>query len=195
MKHYDLELGTLKANTVCWMSEISGDALDADEIPEYVEKKRRKRDREDLATAQEDARTTLQEGAKRRNPVNKRTKQWNITPSEREMFQRVLSDQNNVEMAAATLQDRFFPSDKKGGRWTKLFYRLLDSLQGPDGERMRAVEMDLFHNKYKPDGWNGSKVENRLADKKIAAAIRSSMAQYEKNPKATGFKGHIFKFK
>ena len=34
-----------------------------------------------------------------------------------------------------------------------------------------------------------------MADKKIAAAIRSSMAQYEKNPEATGFKGHIFKFK
>ena len=59
MKHYDCELDTLKANTVCWMSEISGDALDADEIPEYVEKKRRKRDREDLATAQEEARMTL----------------------------------------------------------------------------------------------------------------------------------------
>jgi hypothetical protein len=75
LKHYNWELDTLKANTVCWMSEISGDALDADEIPEYVEKKRRKRDREDLATAQKEARMTLHKGAKRRKPVNKRTKQ------------------------------------------------------------------------------------------------------------------------
>jgi hypothetical protein len=114
LRHYDLELGTLKANAVCWMSEISGDKLEADAIPEYMQERRRRRDRDDLAVSLDAAQRTLQEGAKRRNPVKKRTKQWNLAATEREMFQRVLSDPSNNEMAAATLQDRIFPSDGRG---------------------------------------------------------------------------------
>ena len=52
MKHYDRELGTVKANAVCWMSEISGDTLNTKEIPGYVQKKRRQIDQEDLLAAQ-----------------------------------------------------------------------------------------------------------------------------------------------
>ena len=63
---------------------------------------------------------------------------------------------------------------------------------------MRAVEMEMFHEKFKfkdSDTWSGSNGENRAADKKIAGAIRSSLMQYEKNPKAASFMGKVFKFK
>ena len=61
---------------------------------------------------------------------------------------------------------------------------------------MRAVEADMFHQKFMDaDKWSGTVEENRAADKKIAAAVRSSLMSYEKNTKAPLFKGSVFKFR
>ena len=54
----------------------------------------------------------------------------------------------------------------------------------------------MFHQKFKDaDKWSGTVEENRAADKKIAAAVRSSLMSYEKNTKAPLFKGSVFKFR
>ena len=72
-----------------------------------------------------------------------------------------------------------------GGKWTKLFYRLLDSLEGEDGDRMRVVEAEMFQDKFKDhDHWKGTIGENRATDGKIAAAVRASLSNYEKKRKA-----------
>lgn len=112
--HYDKELPTLKMNATCWLAQESGDQLHAEEIPDAVREKRRLRDLEDARIAGGSARRTLEEAAERRNPVTKRTKQWNLKPNERQMFQRVLNDPKHTEIAAALLCDRFFMSGSKG---------------------------------------------------------------------------------
>ena len=71
------------------------------------------------------------------------------------------------------------------GRWTENFYRVLDSLDGEEGDSIRAVEMDVFHSKYKDhDSWTGSAEENRAADSKVANLIRSSLKNRDKNVKS-----------
>jgi hypothetical protein len=114
LRHYDKELPSLKANAVVWMSELSNDKLEVEDIPAFIEEKRRKRDEEDRVASLKTAKETLAEFSKKSHPVRKRTGRWNIKPEEREMFQQVLSDPTNKEMSAATLQDRIFPSDGRG---------------------------------------------------------------------------------
>ena len=91
-----------------------------------------------------------------------------------------------------------------GARWQKLLYGLLDSseAEGETGKdqlarRMKEIEQDMFHEKFKYKGnqvWLGTPQENLEADKRIAAANRASLKQYENNPQRAGFKGHFFKF-
>ena len=191
-KHYDKDGDIVKANAVVWMAGTRGDTLGTGEMGYALRRHRQEREEKYQKEAQDQARITLREAAA--SPQNNRSKQWNLIADERSFFQRVLKDLNNREMAAATTPPNIFPSDGRTRRWTKLFYRLLDSLQGPDGDQMRAIEMDLFHAKFKPEGWTGTREQNREADKKIAAAIRSSLQQYERNKKAVGYNGQVFKF-
>ena len=174
------------------MAAASDDVLDEGDLGDDLRKLREEREERNRKDAVTEAENTLKMAAA--NPVRNRSKQWNLTADERRFVQQVLSDPSNGEMAAATKPPKVFPTDGKTGKWTKLFYRLLDSLQGPDGERLRAIEMDLFHSKFKVVGWTGSREQNRAVDKKIAAAIRSSLQQYEKNTKSGGYTGQFFKF-
>ena len=67
-----------------------------------------------------------------------------------------------------------------GGEWTKQLYRLLDSCEGKDVEKLRYCEKEIFKFKIKNHtSWKGSSEENKEADKKIAAIIKSSM-KYQK---------------
>ena len=192
-KHYDKDIDVVKASAVIFFAQSSGDSLGPAGIDEALAKKREEREERDKIAAQKHAESVLSEASQRRNTANSRSRQWNLTASEREFFQRVLRDPNNKEMAAATV-GKVFPSEGKARRWTKLLYRLLDSLQSADGKRMRDIEMNLFHSKFKPDNWTDSMTQNNQADKKIAAAIRSSLQSYEKNTQAAGYKGPVFNF-
>ena len=63
--------------------------------------------------------------------------------------------------------------------------------------RMKEIEQDMFHEKFKQrvEGeWQGTEEQQMEADKKIAAAIRSSPKHYESNPSSAGFEGPFFKF-
>ena len=58
---------------------------------------------------------------------------------------------------------------------------MLDSLESGDGENIRAIEADLFQQKFKDrTTWEGSMEENREANQKIASAVRSSLTYQEK---------------
>jgi hypothetical protein len=57
---------------------------------------------------------------------------------------------------------------------------MLDSSEGEDVDTLRCWEEDIFQIKIKGDSsWKGSMKENKEADKKVAAIIKSSM-KYDK---------------
>ena len=84
--------------------------------------------------------------------------------------------------------------------WKKLFYRFLDSYEENQEtkERLNSIENEMFqHIKPKVEAdlnqkWSGSKVQNSLADLKIADSIKSSFKSYEKQGVRPD--GHFFEF-
>ena len=104
-KHYDRDLPNLKANVVVYLAGCSNsNQLTAEDIPECVAKKRKIRDEEDRAAAQAAGKERLRKESKISNPAKRRTSQWSLTPDEREIFQKVLSDVDNQESCAAIFQ-------------------------------------------------------------------------------------------
>ena len=62
-----------------------------------------------------------------------------------------------------------------------------------EGPRMRMIEESLFKNYVKRDiveetgvSWNGGFLQQRMADLRVANAVRSSLASYEKTLKPGG---------
>ena len=83
--------------------------------------------------------------------------------------------------------------------WKKTFYRLVDGYQTVECKRKRLLEAEnnIFQNVKKSiedetGDWTGTKLQNRLADYKIAAAITTSFKTYEKGLKR---RGSFFNFK
>ena len=110
----------MKANVVTWMSGCSGDKFQAEDIPDHIAKRRKTRDEEDLAAVKEESHKKLMEMSKRSNPAIKRTKQWNLTPDEREAIQSVLGDLSNNESWEASFQleagEMVFPGEDEGNQ-------------------------------------------------------------------------------
>ena len=72
-RHYDKDLPNLKMNATSWLEKVSGGGqLEAEEIPEAVQAKRRKRDLEDQMASREAAKRVLAAADKRSNPVKLR---------------------------------------------------------------------------------------------------------------------------
>ena len=136
LRHYDKGLSTMKANVVAWMSDCSGDKFQAEDIPDCIARRRKKRDEEDTAASKEDANKKLIELSKRSNPANKRTKQWNLTPDERELIQSILGDLSNDESWEAAFQleagETVFPGEDEGKQ--KQQDKLLTEIQADTGE-------------------------------------------------------------
>lgn len=68
----------------------------------------------------------------------------------------------------------------------KTFYRLIDGSDLDENvQRLRTIEAEVFtvirEDKVFGDTWEGSLVQNKMADMKIAGAIRNSFRLYEKN--------------
>lgn len=76
----------------------------------------------------------------------------------------------------------------------------MDSLTTPNGAKLREIEEYIFHNLVKGEveketgSWDGTESQNLLADRKIAAGVRSSLKNYESNSNAYDFDGSYFKF-
>ena len=68
-----------------------------------------------------------------------------------------------------------------------MFYRLVDSKMGEDGDKLRAIEMDIFYEVVKQEvehlhgPWEGSMEENQMADMLIATLVKNSFKKYEVN--------------
>ena len=117
-RHYDRELPNLKANVVLFLAGRSNaNQLAAEDIPEFVVRKRKVRDEEDRAAAQKAGKEILRKESKLSNPAKRRTSQWSLTPDERSVFQKVLSDVNNLQSVAAIFQldvgELFIPSESE----------------------------------------------------------------------------------
>ena len=117
-RHYDRELPNLKANVVLFLAGRSNaNQLAAEDIPECVVRKRKIRDEEDRAAAQKAGKEILRKESKLSNPAKRRTSQWSLTPDERSVFQKVLSDVNNLQSVAAIFQldvgELFIPSESE----------------------------------------------------------------------------------
>ena len=117
-RHYDRELPNLKANVVLFLAGRSNaNQLAAEDIPECVVRKRKIRDQEDRAAAQKAGKEILRKESKLSNPAKRRTSQWSLTPDERSVFQKVLSDVNNLQSVAAIFQldvgELFIPSESE----------------------------------------------------------------------------------
>ena len=57
-------------------------------------------------------------------------------------------------------------------------------MDGEDGDRIREIEMSLFHDKYKDhESWKGTDEDNSVADINVAKAVRLSLATFMKNRK------------
>ena len=87
------------------MAQISGDSLEAEEMTEAVREKRKTMDREDERMAKEAAERTLKAAAESSNPVTKRTKQWTLMPSERELFEKILTNREDNKGSKMFLPD------------------------------------------------------------------------------------------
>ena len=109
-KHYEKELPTLKVSATNWMAEISGESLKAEEMTEAVREKRKIMDREDERMAKEAAERTLKAAAESSNPVTKRTKQWTLMPSERELLEKILTNREDNKGSKM-----FLPDEKGNG--------------------------------------------------------------------------------
>ena len=65
----------------------------------------------------------------------------------------------------------------------------MDMSSGVEVDRIRKIEQDLFVSFIKKEveaeqgSWIGSVENNRLADKRVAAIVKTSFKNYEKNKK------------
>ena len=71
-------------------------------------------------------------------------------------------------------------------KFRKIFYRLVDGSDIDENiQRLRTIEAEVFtvirEDKMFGDSWEGSLDQNKMADMKIAGAIRNSFRLYEKN--------------
>ena len=84
--------------------------------------------------------------------------------------------------------------------WKKYFYRLVDSLETENGEKLRNIEEFMFKNLVKDEvekasgPWEGNESQNYLADRKIAAGVKSTLKNYEKKADAEDYDGSYFTF-
>ena len=69
--------------------------------------------------------------------------------------------------------------------WKKIFYRVVDTLKGEDGDLVRGIEEDLFLRFVKADvenesgPWIGSSDQNKLSNMKVSFIIKNSFKYYE----------------
>ena len=84
-------------------------------------------------------------------------------------------------------------------KWKKIWNRLVDCYDKNEiiKRRLLDTEMSIFTRIKKlveneTGQWNGSKLQNRLADYKVASAIYNSFREYEKGLKR---QGSFFNFK
>ena len=108
----------MKANVVLFLAGRSNaNQLATEDIPECVVRKHKIRDEEDRAAAQKAGKEILRKESKLSNPAKRRTSQWSLTPDERSVFQKVLSDVNNLQSVAAIFQldvgELFIPSESE----------------------------------------------------------------------------------
>ena len=84
--------------------------------------------------------------------------------------------------------------------WKKYFYRLVDSLETENGEKLRNIEEFMFKNLVKDEvekasgPWEGNESQNYLADRKIAAGVKSTLKNYEKKTDVQDYDGGYFTF-
>ena len=70
--------------------------------------------------------------------------------------------------------------------WKKIFYRIIDTMPGDDGVRLKRIEEDVFQKLVKKqickneDLWTGSIEQNRVASFQISQYVKSSFKAYEK---------------
>lgn len=69
---------------------------------------------------------------------------------------------------------------------------------GEDGDKLRAIEMDIFYDVVKQEvqqihgSWKGSREENQMADMLIASLVKNSFKNYELNKKS--YEPEYFRF-
>ena len=71
-------------------------------------------------------------------------------------------------------------------KFRKIFYRLVDGSDIDENiQRLRTIEAEVFtvirEDKSFGDSWEGNLEQHKMADMKIAGAIRNSFRLYEKN--------------
>ena len=82
--------------------------------------------------------------------------------------------------------------------WQKIFYRVVDSQIGVEGDRIRVIEEEVFFQSVKAEvenmmgPWCGTPRQNECADSRIAISIKSAFKVYEKNKE--DFEDSYFKF-
>ena len=82
--------------------------------------------------------------------------------------------------------------------WQRTFYRIVDSEIGVEGDRIRAIEEEVFFHSVKAEvenmmgPWCGTPKQNECADSRTSLSIKSAFKVYEKNKEK--FQDSYFKF-
>ena len=184
---YDITNSRIRVEYVGFMEKIEKKKGSDKKVEKNYEREERKKqmEMEDEELRLEHAKQFLEsEDIKRKRNLGFH-KRCNVRPNDKTLLQKaVFKDIFNSKVQK-------FPNEND---WKSLFYRYIDS----DGNlELKRIEFDIFqHIKIDVESytgkWNGSVEQNKLADKKIAAAIRSSFKSYEK----LGIRrdGQFFKF-
>ena len=123
-------------------------------------------DEEERLKARELALQFQRDAGKHSNPVKKVTSQWRVLPDWRDKMADLIRSDPGSEIGRRVCPPAKFPKDKKGRQnidrtstpdifsgdscWTRTFYRFVDSTDGEDGEEVRRIEREVFHQVSSP---------------------------------------------
>ena len=177
---YDKTNSRVRVEYIGYLNNIEKKKETLVEKEENVEREERKKKLmiEDDKLREQNAREFLIEEDKKKKRNIGFTRRCNVKPAYKTFLQEVIFQ----EIFQSNIQK--FPNERQ---WKKIFYRFLDSYEKnyKIQNQLRKIEYDIFEHikidvEKKSGQWEGTSYQNKIADERVATAIRSSFKSYEK---------------
>ena len=177
---YDISNSRVRVEYVEYLNRIEKKKENYVKKRKNVEREERKRKMEiaDEELRKQNAKDFLDEEDRRRKRNVVFSKRCKVKPADKTFLQKLVF----CEIFDSKI--RKFPKERK---WKKIFYRFLDTYEKKKKiqNELRRIEFNIFEHikmdvERKTGRWKGSNEQNKIADEKIASAIRSSFKSYEK---------------
>ena len=131
--HYDVGGASLKVRAKQWLDNKSdGASISFEEVGYIADEETvsswKEREEEEKKISHEEAIDFMRKNAEQSNPVTRTSKQWNMTPQNRELLSEAMLDTPSSEMYKNVKPPRKFPRDRPGkisSGYTKYCYLII----------------------------------------------------------------------